>query len=273
MTSMSICCVVALVQKYMGQEIEPNKIDLEKKSDEFRKPPDEPIKNKLELPQVVKEINLKCSKIKNISFESIDLKLWQGGHRFRLDGTLYYEKPNNFRMEIFSLLGKELDLGSNKQNFWYWSRRDKTPGLHYASHSDLNKTRLKTPFNPMFLKSTLGIEELPSDNFQLVENQNDYMILYPRISATGEPINFTVFVNKERKQIDGYVVKNFAGKSIAACEIQQYSGEIPSKILYTWYEESSIMLMQLNRVKLNGVILEKTWSMPNYSPKYNMAEN
>jgi hypothetical protein len=150
-------------------------------------------------------------------------------------------------MEISSLLGKELDVGSNSQNFWYWSRRDKTPGLHYAAHADLNKTRLKTPFNPMFLKSTLGVEELSSENCKIIESQKDFMVVYPRLNASGDPINFAIFVSKERKQIDGYVVTDSNGKSLAACEVQQYSGDIPVKILYTWYEENRVMLMQMNR--------------------------
>lgn len=262
-------CLFGLYLKPIGDKRpEGTLID---KSKQFSKVQDK-IPSKVELPAVVKEINARSESIKTISCESMDLRVWEGGHRFKLSGNLYYGKPKNFRMEINSILGKEADIGSNSQAFWYWSRRNKTPGLHYAAHEDLSKTRLKTPFNPMFLRATLGAEVLPSENCKVVENQTSYMLVYPRENASGEPILFSVFVNKSKKVVEGYLVSDQSGKTLAACEVQQFAGDLPSKILYSWYEENRVMLMQFDNVKVNPSISESVWSMPNYTPKRNMAD-
>jgi hypothetical protein len=228
--------------------------------------------SKVELPEIVKQINARNENVKRLTCENMDLRVWQDGHRFKLSGKLHYEKPKRFRMEINSILGKEADIGSNDILFWYWSRRDKKPGVHYATHEDLSKTRLKTPFNPMFLRATLGVEVLPSENCRVVENQNGFMLVYPRENASGEQILFSVFVSKSKNAVEGYLVSDQSGKTLAACEVQQFAGDLPSKILYSWYEENRVMLMQLNELKVNSNISESVWSMPNYTPKNNMAD-
>lgn len=269
---MTVSSLFLFHQKYFEIESIPENNFFEQKQEEFKQLP-EIIDKKNEVPDFIKQLNNKFNLIKSISCDNIELILWQNGHKFRLNGSLHYEKSNNFRMEISSFLGKELDIGSNSSNFWYWSRRDKSPGLHYASHDDLNKTRLKTPFNPFFLRSTLGISELEIENCKIVENSNNFMLCYKKLNASDESINFYVFISKNRNQIDSYAITDFGGKPVASCEIQQYNGDIPFKILYTWNEENRVMLMQMNNATLNNSIDSKKWSMPNYKPITNMAES
>lgn len=227
----------------------------------------------VKLPAIVQEINARNSVISSIGCDDVELKIWQSGHRFKLTGKIYSEKPTNFRMEIGSIMGKELDIGSNLDVLWYWSRRDRSVGLHYASHTDFHKTRLKTPFSPVFLRSTLGIEPLGEKDVSIVEHENDIVLTYSMLDASGLPIQFSVFVSKIRKQIDGYVVSDQSGKVEASCEIQQYVGDMPTKILYNWYAEKRVMLMVLNHPRLNPVIGPEMWSMPNHTPKLNMAND
>ena len=237
-----------------------------KKSSEL--PPD---KNK-PLNPIIQEINERNAALKTFACEDVDIKVWQGGHRFRLNGRIHYQKPRGFHMEISSILGKEAEVGSNDKAFWYWSKRDKNPGLYWANHDDFQKTRLKTPFNPMLLKASLGQELLPQENARIVENQKDIMAVYPQKSATGQTILFSVFINKERRQIDGFVVTDTDGKYLAACEIQERVGQLPKTVLYTWYEEDRVMLMKFNNPQANVGIPASHFVMPNISPKINMGE-
>lgn len=224
-----------------------------------------------ELPKLVQEINARNSQIVSIGCDDVELKIWEGGHRVKLKGQIYSEKPNNFRLRISSIMGKELDIGSNPDFLWYWSRRDKEPGLHYAAHVDFEKTRLKSPFDPLFLRSTLGIELLSEDGVSLTDTENEFIMTYSKKDSRGLPIQFSVFVSKSRKQIEGYIIRDLDGKIEASCEIQQYVGEMPTQILYNWYAEGRVMLMLLNRPKLNPIIGPEMWAMPNHVPKLNMA--
>jgi outer membrane lipoprotein-sorting protein len=231
-----------------------------------------PLPKQIEPPPLIKEINQRTAKIKSFSCEDVEIKVWQNGHRFKLSGRMYYEKPKNFRFEINSILGKELDLGSNEEAFWYWSRRDPNPGLHWAKHNDYAKTRLKTPFNPFFMRASLGLETLDVSDAKLVENESAMMLVYQRTNGTGQTVLYSVFINKVKKQIDGFVITDLNGKTLAACEIQEWSGDLPTKVLYTWQEEERVMLIRFNRHQLNPVISPTIWQMPNYTPKINMGE-
>ncbi len=51
---------------------------------------------------LLQEINTKNEKVLQFSCTQVDFKVWQGGQRYKLTGTIFYEKPQKFRMEIFS---------------------------------------------------------------------------------------------------------------------------------------------------------------------------
>ena len=90
------------------------------------------------IPEVIREVNKRNSQIRSLSCDEMKVKVWQNGMGFRLSGDLNYEKKRNFRMRFRSILGSEIDLGSNEDHFWYWSRRNPRPGLFYAKHEDYN---------------------------------------------------------------------------------------------------------------------------------------
>lgn len=133
----------------------PNMID----KTGFDRVSDQPI-----VPCEVNAVNFRNETIKSFSCSDMEVKLWEGGMRIRLQGSLYYEKPKGFRMRINSVFGEEVDLGSNDDVFWYWSRRNKRKGLYYAHHEDFQKTRLKTPFNPLFIRASLGLDLIHFEN-------------------------------------------------------------------------------------------------------------
>lgn len=226
---------------------------------------------KAALPPLVAEMNERNSRVKSVLCENVGYVVRQSGNRFRLTGKVCYEKPKNFRMLIDSVLGREVDIGSNDKEFWYWSRRDKSPGLHYAAHEDFPKTRLKTPFNPAFLRASLGFEEWAAEGVRVTEDGGDVMLTYRQTDGSGRPVLFSVIVNKAKKRADGYSVSDANGKPVATCEIKQFDGDSPSQILYDWQEEGRVMLMTMPNVSVNVKINASMWTAPDYKPKKNMA--
>ena len=105
---------------------------------------------------IIEAINLKNSKIKTFYCDDIKIKAIKK-LTVNLKGKIYFEKDKNFRMFTSSILGKESDIGSNDNQFWFWSRKMNPPALHYAKYEDIYKTRLKTPFHPIWTIECLGI--------------------------------------------------------------------------------------------------------------------
>lgn len=73
------------------------------------------------------------------------------------------EKPMNFRFRAgTSLLGPELDMGSNPMLFWFWAARAPEPDVYFARH-DLfatSRARQMLPIEPTWLIQALGVVEI-----------------------------------------------------------------------------------------------------------------
>ncbi len=241
------------------------------KVEEIQKPPTKP---PLVVPELIKKINARNKSITSIYCDNVKVKVWKNGSRYKISGSMYYEKPTKFRLKISSIMGDELDLGSNNKLFWYWSRRDKDPGLHYAKHEDYNKTRLKSGFNPRFMMRSLGIAEIViNEKTKVVETEKDWIIVHRKKNASGKPILVSIFFSKAKEVIDGIIVTDMNGKPHASADIQGHQNGLPTKILYVWHTENQALLLEFRKVRVNQRISSQKWRMPNKKPQLNMADD
>lgn len=80
-----------------------------------------------------------------------------------LSAEIAVEQPRKFRFRAgTSLLGQELDLGSNDELFWFWAQRSPEPGVFYARHDQfaVSRARQMIPIEPAMLVEALGLVEL-----------------------------------------------------------------------------------------------------------------
>lgn len=80
-----------------------------------------------------------------------------------LSAEIAVERPRRFRFRAgTSLLGPELDLGSNDELFWFWAQRSPQPGVFYARHDQFaaSRARQMIPVEPATLVEALGLVEL-----------------------------------------------------------------------------------------------------------------
>lgn len=224
----------------------------------------------LEYP-TINETNAKNDLVKSFVCKNIDIKVWENGRRLKLSGQISYKKPNCFLFEVSSILGKEMNLGSNETEFWYYSKRDKDPGVYWAIYEDFNKTRLKTPFNPMFMRASLGFESVDAKGAKITESATQIIVTNSSEDSMGKEILYSVFVNKN-KSIDGFLITDLQGNTLVSCDIQERINGMPSKILYTWEEEKRTMLMELKKPNINAINESFAFKMPGFTPKINMAE-
>jgi len=231
----------------------------------------DPLPVKPQIPLVIAELNEINSQVSGFDGSDVSVKIWENGMRFKISGSMSYEKPNNFRMKVWSIMGQEMDIGSNERLFWYWSKRDRYPGLYYADYSDYHKTRLKTPFNPVFMRESLGLNEIDTTDAKIVENEKHVMVSWQKTNASNEKILYSVLVNRLSKRIDGIVISDLSSKVIASCEIE-YQGILPKKILYDWKEEQKSLVIEFSNPTINKKFSSSNWDLPRYSPKIDMGK-
>lgn len=70
--------------------------------------------------------------------------------------------PRNFRLRASGPGGPVVDIGSNTDEFWFWSQYDQEPGVKVCSHSDaeLATRRMPVPLQPDWVMEALGVTQL-----------------------------------------------------------------------------------------------------------------
>lgn len=112
------------------------------------------------LEQVIQAVNANSSQIQTLSANSATLTT--PGMTPTLRTSLAFQRSKRFRMMAEFLNSPEVDLGSNDEGFWFWIKRNETPGVFFCRHDQYatSPARRMIPLDPDFLIEALGLVEL-----------------------------------------------------------------------------------------------------------------
>lgn len=184
-------------------------------------------------------------------------------------GYLYYEKDANFRFLLNSIFDKELDLGSNKEIYWFWIKRfDKK--IYYWERN--KNSQLIDEFDPEYVKESLGVDAIPKNSIVLKSNNNLYKIISYRKNQSGNDVIKIWIVFNEK--ITEHQLYNDQGNLIIKCSIKKFTQinnkQIPSEIEITSNQLNCTL--QLEEIKINEKIDESKWKMPNNQESINISK-
>src|SRR5207245_232991 len=80
---------------------------------------------------LVEYLNYNARLVQSLKSTKVELDAKQNGESIGLEGTLFCQKPRNFRLRATDPLGKPaVDVGSNDNEFWFWisEARDEDAG-------------------------------------------------------------------------------------------------------------------------------------------------
>ncbi len=110
------------------------------------------------LEDVIYVVNANTDRVRQLQTENATLR---GDGTPALRANLAYERPLNFRLQaqLSQFTGQELDMGSNRDLFWFWLQRDEQPSVYFARHGEFatSPTRNLIPVEPNRLIDTLGL--------------------------------------------------------------------------------------------------------------------
>ena len=221
-----------------------------------------------EVYQYIQKINDRNCQIKNIFVENVKITIKQQ-ITVKVHGRLAMQKDKYFRLKVWhDVLGQEMDIGSNVQHFWFWSKRMDNPALYYAKHENLNKTMLKTPLNPSWLIESLNLGEIDVENIEVAKFKNFWAIIQPRISALEQNVTVVTLIDPIKIAVVGRYLYNSDGILTASTETRDFTTDstgalIPKNLFIIWYDEGIIMNWELIAPKININIDKNYWLMPN----------
>lgn len=215
---------------------------------------------------IIKSINDRNKKLKSLYVPFVNIKV-KKDFTVNTTGSIYFQKEKRYRMNVKSLFGQEMDIGSNDTHFWFWSKRMNPPNLFVFRHEDLDKAMLKTPLNPAWLIESLTLGELDDDGeIEVGKLNNNWVILQKRKAARNEDVTVATLISKDSmpRILGNYLYKQ--GRMIASTEIDShYEIEgilVPKTMFITWYEEGLTMEWSLENPQINMQISESIWQIP-----------
>ncbi len=216
---------------------------------------------KVQSNEIIDKINNRTKDIKRIKSD-IYIKL---NTVLGAKGFIAYEKTNNFRMVCNSVFGKEIEIGSNDDYFWFWSRTIKPKALYYGDLDKIEKTRLRKIFYPVLIRSFLGIDEIK--NCEVTKDQNKFYII-EKIDLGDEKLIQIKII--EEGKIIAQKITNLNHELILEINILEFQeNDLPKKIKLHWLEENIQQDWTLENTKINDINYND-WKMPNSKNKIDL---
>lgn len=224
-----------------------------------------PVTSQTPAPQnLVAYVNANAARVEAIEATDVALEVKAGSQGGGLSGTLYCEKPKNFRLRAKAVGKPVADFGSNNQEFWYWISQDNPPYLYHCNYTDLARgdVALPFPFQPDWVLECLGMATLNNspDNFR-VERKGDKFELHEKaISATGRPVTkVTVFrggtAYGTEPQIKEHRLIDERGQTVAVAEVHSVKRDtgvgavVPSHLVLKWPQQKLEMELRLTGIR------------------------
>ena len=189
-----------------------------------------------------------------------------------LSGTIAVQKGRHLRLEVTSMRGKEVDLGSNDERVWVWSR-DMDPGFVTCRHENLERARQQAgiPFEPDWLMQALGVEPIPTTGVTMQSDPaNEHVRLVEHIvSAHGQPLRRAVVVDLKKGIVVEHALYNYNSIPIATAKLSDHrldkdSGVVlPHRVVIELPQNKMAMTMCLSGVQVNPKSIPSAiWEMP-----------
>jgi len=223
------------------------------------------------IPAFIDDLNLRNRGIRSVWYNHIKLHV-KDRVTVRLEGFMGYEKPRKFKMQLRSFFGKELVVGSNDQYFWFWSKRMDPPALYYCEHENLYRSRLKTPFHPIWIMESLGLGQISVKNAKLDVIGDYWKVTEIRVNTLGQKVMKTTLIDTNTKAVVGHYIHD-RSRLIVSSEVEEFyridSHMVPKKIRTIWHEEGVELQWFFSEPKLNIPMGEV--ELPDQNPRINIG--
>ena len=214
---------------------------------------------------LVKYLNENARLVQCVQSTRVAMDCQEGNQGAAVDGMLVCQKPRNFRLKGSAFGKPAVDIGSNKDEFWYWiSQAKPVPYVFHCSYDALGRgnVRLPFPFQPDMIIAALGIGEYnPNGKYQVVMGKNYFELVEDAVSPEGQPVKKATVFNKTtvsaergQPQVIAHVLRDMQGKTICQATIHEVQVKdravLPRRLTLDWPAQKMRMKMTLSDVSV-----------------------
>ncbi|MEO2048193.1 MAG: hypothetical protein ABGX16_16695 [Pirellulales bacterium] len=120
------------------------------------------------LEQILGAVNQNTARIRSYSTNNASISVPGMPAIPLLRGNLVAQRPQRFRMIASTgLTGREVDLGTNDELFWFWVKSNEPPAVYFSRHDQFvgSAAQQTLPVEPAWFMSALGMVEFRSTDF------------------------------------------------------------------------------------------------------------
>ncbi len=230
--------------------------------------------------ELVDFLNQNVDKLDGWQARSVKLRY----NKMPLTGMITVAKGGKLRILVDSMVGSEMDLGSNEEVFWFWAKRAPEPAVMYASHEQLDHVRetLQIPFEPNWLLEAMGVQYLPPEGTTLEEvNEHASRLVSFHALPNGKKIRKVITVDTCHGRVLEHSVWDAANRRIAHATFSHHRLDpetgvvLPQRIQLNWEQADISLTMDLGKVDINPTGVPATiFQMPRMDgyPQLNLED-
>lgn len=195
-----------------------------------------------------------------------------------ISARLAIESPRSFRLTAESPLGEpEVDLGSNQNEFWFWSRRSEQKYIFVAYHDQesIDKRNFPIPFQPDWIMEVFGVMPIDAENVTAQPGaagpygSRTVLLIADRLSPQGRPVRKITTVDRCHGIVLEHALHDEQGQLIASARLShpvrdlRTQAVLPTQIDLDWPKAKVGLTMWIQHPEINPRhIPEKVWVRP-----------
>ena len=235
--------------------------------------------------EIVDHLNTNTDKIQGWRASSVRIRAQSVP--IPLNGSMVVERDHRLRLEVTSVAGKEVDLGSNDEQIWLWMRPrgQQPPAIYHAAHADMDVARqqMPMPFEPAWLMEALCIAPISADNVEMEGEPGvaSIKLVSHHDLPGGQRIKKVITVHACHGYVMEHTCYNAQEQAIVRVLLQDYrldteSGAVmPHHIKLDWPQAEMSLAMDMGHIEVNPTqISPMVWALPQIpgTPMVNLGD-
>jgi hypothetical protein len=210
--------------------------------------------------QLVAYLNDNAARVESLYCVDVDGTFQNYGFRAKMMAM----KPRNFLMSASALSNPIVDIGSNDNEFWFWSSKAPEPYQYFCSYKDFEDGKVAQfpfPFQPEWILMALGMGPYgPASKYTLEQDARTYKLVERAQSPKGA-VRKVIVMNRNEvfapvPQVQAYLLLDDAtGKEICSAHVQTTqvasSALIPRRLELRVPNDKSKLTLIFNDMKVN----------------------
>jgi hypothetical protein len=195
-----------------------------------------------------------------------------------VDAEIALSAPRNLRLRVYEPLSNNalMDMGSNDQQFWLWSKEQKQEVVtchHEDFATAITELRMPLPFHPDWMMEVFGVVPYDPSEFKVehpFEKGPLVDLVAQRFGPNGEPVSRVIRIDACHGIVREHQLRRQDGSVIARALLSNHFKEPTSQLIVAkqvrleWPDLDEFIVLTFHEIDVNPQMAEESslWTVP-----------